>query len=235
MEAPPAQGHAPLLVWSGGLAFAVSLAYAAVTFVHGMRGEATASLPSALVVDVVLFSVFAAHHSVMARAGAKRWLGRHVAPRFERSLYVWVASLLLAGVMGAWQDLPGRAYRHSGLAALPHWLVVGAGIWLTAMGTRTIDPLHLAGIRQAAGNPSPDAFKVTGPYHVVRHPIYVGWMLMVFGVPDMTWTRFAFGVITSAYLVAAIPFEERSLAATFGAAYGRYRERVRWRLVPGLW
>jgi methanethiol S-methyltransferase len=235
MEAHPGPGRAPLIVWAGGAAFVGSLAYAAVTFVSGMRRDPTASLPAGLAADLVLFSAFAAHHSVMARAGVKRRLSRYVAPRFERAFYVWVASLLLAGVMWGWQDLPGRAYRHAGLAALPHWLLVGAGVWLTAQATRAIDPLHLAGIRQAAGDPSPDAFKVTGPYHVIRHPIYVGWMLMVFGVPDMTWTRCAFAAISSAYLVAAIPFEERSLSVVFGETYRRYRERVRWRLVPGVW
>jgi protein-S-isoprenylcysteine O-methyltransferase Ste14 len=33
----------------------------------------------------------------------------------------------------------------------------------------------------------------------------------------------------------AIPWEERSLERTFGASYQRYKERVRWRIVPYLY
>ena len=98
-----------------------------------------------------------------------------------------------------------------------------------------LDPLELAGIRQAAGDTRAVAFKIVGPYHVVRHPIYLGWLLIVFGVPEMTWTRFEFAVVSSAYLVIAIPFEERSLVDTYGETYRAYQRDVRWRLVPGVW
>jgi len=98
-----------------------------------------------------------------------------------------------------------------------------------------IDGLQLAGIRQALGNSISERFKVVGPYRLVRHPIYLGWMLMVFAVPDMTWTRFVFAAVSSAYLIVAIPFEERSLVAVFGDEYVEYQRRVRWRVLPGLW
>jgi protein-S-isoprenylcysteine O-methyltransferase Ste14 len=69
----------------------------------------------------------------------------------------------------------------------------------------------------------------------VRHPIYLGWVLMTFGAPEMTATRFSFAAISTAYLIVAVPFEERSLVRTFGDAYREYRARVRWRMVPGLY
>ena len=79
------------------------------------------------------------------------------------------------------------------------------------------------------------SFRVVGPYHWVRHPIYLGWLLIVFGVPHMTATRLTFAVISSVYLVVAIPFEERSLVEIFGDEYRRYQQVVRWRLIPGVW
>ena len=69
----------------------------------------------------------------------------------------------------------------------------------------------------------------------MRHPIYFGWVLMVFGAPTMTASRLLFATISTLYLVIAIPFEERSLGEEFGTAYADYQERVRWRLVPGVW
>ena len=77
-------------------------------------------------------------------------------------------------------------------------------------------------------------FKTSGPYGLVRHPIYLGWILVVFSVPTMTMTRLAFAGISCLYLILAIPLEERTLRATAGAAYDRYTQRVRWRLIPGV-
>jgi protein-S-isoprenylcysteine O-methyltransferase Ste14 len=238
--------------WLGGAVFVVSLAAALFTFAFRMEpasdGAAATTGPGqapstssgrsaarAAAVDVLLFTAFALHHSVFARTSVKRRVLRVIGARLERSLYVWVASLLLLGVLFWWEALPGRAYRHQGWAAVPHWLVVAAGAWLTARAAGIIDPLQLAGIRQVIGGGRDDRFQVVGPYHLVRHPIYLGWILMVFGIPDMTWTRFAFAAVSSAYLAAAIPFEERSLVEALGREYVEYQRTVRWRVVPGLW
>ena len=70
---------------------------------------------------------------------------------------------------------------------------------------------------------------------MVRHPIYFGWVLFVAGAPLMTHTRLLFAVVSVAYLVVAIPLEERSLIANFGDPYLAYRRRVRWRMVPGIY
>ena len=100
---------------------------------------------------------------------------------------------------------------------------------------RVLDPLVLAGIRQATGQEFTSEFKLVGPYFLVRHPIYLGWLLIVFGAPVMTWTRLEFAVVSSAYLVFAIPFEERTLVDAFGDTYRDYQRQVRWRLVPWVW
>src|SRR5712692_2577406 len=74
--------------------------------------------------------------------------------------------------------------------------------------------------------------QINGPYRLVRHPLYLGWMLTVFGAAHMTGDRVAFAVITSLYLVIAIPWEERSLERTFGDAYRQYKGEVRWKAIP---
>ena len=60
-------------------------------------------------------------------------------------------------------------------------------------------------------------------------------MLTVFGTTHLTGNRLAFAVISGGYLVAAIPFEERSLERAFGNQYRQYRQRVRWRILPFIY
>jgi methanethiol S-methyltransferase len=235
---PAAPGPRALLVaWAGLVLFMISLNGCFVVFLWGMRGNAPAgsSVFTSAVINVGLFSIFAAHHSLLARSGAKRWVTARVPANLERSCYVWIASLLLIAVWLGWRELPGALYRHDGGLAVLHWLVVIAGFALTLRASAVLDPLELGGVRQAAGTDAHQAFKIEGPYHLVRHPIYLGWLLIVFGVPQMTWTRFEFAVVSSAYLVVAIPFEERSLVEAFGDTYRRYQTTVRWRMVPGIW
>jgi protein-S-isoprenylcysteine O-methyltransferase Ste14 len=69
----------------------------------------------------------------------------------------------------------------------------------------------------------------------VRHPIYLGWFLMVFGVPVMTGTRLVFALSSCAYLVVAVPLEERTLQQTTGGKYDEYKRQVRWRILPGVY
>ena len=226
-----------LVAWLGGVMFVAALGTFGWFYVVWLGTPApagTAALP-AVAGNVLLFSAFAAHHSLMARSGAKRWLARHLPPALERTTYVWVASVLFLAVCVLWQPLPGMAYRAAGPAAWALGALQALGVVLTWRGAAVIDPLELAGIRQAAGDASPAAFRVVGPFRFVRHPIYLGWFLLVFGAPAMTASRLLFAVVSSAYLVAAIPWEERSLTAAYGEAYTAYQRQVRWRVLPGVW
>jgi methanethiol S-methyltransferase len=225
--------------WLGGAVFVLSLAFFVwsygVRFGRSRPANGSPDMAAALAVNALLFTVFALHHSVMARSGAKAWLARVVPQALERSVYVWIASVIFVVTCAAWREIPVVLYD------VP-WPVRGAclglqgwGVWLTLRSAGVIDPLELAGIRQVLGRVRPPSFKVFGPYHLVRHPIYLGWALMTFGAPLMTGTRLSFAVISTAYLMIAIPFEERSLIDVFGHEYRAYQARVRWRMVPGVY
>jgi methanethiol S-methyltransferase len=222
--------------WLGGGAFVAALAYFLYTYAVSFARPAgqAGSVAVAVLVDILLFVAFAAHHSVFARPRVKRLVVRVVPSALERSLYVWVASLLLILVCAAWQPLPGSIYRQNGWAAALHFACVAAGLVLATLGARMLAPLELAGIQQARGKRRTRAeHLVTAfPYSLVRHPIYLGWVLVVFGVPHMTWSRFLMACLSTAYLAVAIPWEERLLVNEFGEAYDTYRRRVRWRMLP---
>ena len=222
--------------WTGALLFLLSLL--SFGLVYGWRLRAPAPSSTAVWRDVLdnvlLFTVFALHHSVMARTGAKAWITRRVPPDLERSIYVWIASVLFLAVCWLWQPLPGVIWETAGPL---FWLLfavqmLGVGLALRAAGI--VGVWELAGVRQPDLR-KPVEFKAAGPFAIVRHPIYLGWLLMVFATPVMTTSRLLFAVISSAYLVAAIPLEERSLLDTFGEKYRAYQREMRWRLLPGIW
>ena len=219
--------------WAGGAAFVVSLALCAwwYTFVLG-RAQPRVEL-RALPFDALLFTIFALHHSLFARAAVKRAMTAVVPEHLERSAYVWTASALLNVVCLSWKPIGGELYDAAGWRAAMHAAVQIAGLVLIAESVRAIDPLELAGIRQPSNGSG--GLQIGGPYRLVRHPLYFGWKLAAFGAAHMTGDRFAFAAISSLYLVIAVPWEERSLRRGFGDAYARYQQQVRWRVIPFIY
>jgi protein-S-isoprenylcysteine O-methyltransferase Ste14 len=223
-----------VFVWAGGGVFVASLGLAAYIFGVGWP-KAPPLTPDrtalAVAVNTLLFTAFALHHSLLARDRVKAWLTQVLPVRLLRSVYVWTASLLFAVMMLWWRPLGHVLYQ------APEWLspflytMQGIGIGLIVGAARIIDALELAGIR-----PGRDAgLAIRGPYRLVRHPLYLGWLLVVWGSPLLTGDRLTFAGLSSAYLLLAMPWEEQSMARTLGDDYDRYRELVRWRLVPGLY
>jgi methanethiol S-methyltransferase len=218
----------PVFRWLGGALFVGALAFCGYSYVVAWARSAPFD-PGAVAVDAVLFTVFAAHHSVFAREPVKRWLLNVIPPGLIRSVYVWVASLLLILTCAAWQQIGRDLYRVHGWRALALALVQLAGVLMIASAVRAIDPLELAGIRSHVAD---ESLQIRGPYRLVRHPLYLGWFIATFGAAHMTGDRLFFAGISAFYLILAVPFEERSLASSFGEQYARYRQLVRWRIVP---
>lgn len=227
-----------LVAWLGGAIFVSSLALFAWWYLVPLGRVTGWTGTRPLLFDAALVTLFASHHSLFARDAVKRRLTGNpgIPAAMVRSFYVWIASALLIVVVLAWQRIGGEWYDVSGPQAVAHALVQIAGVWLIAQAVRGLDPLELAGIRQATGTTSPqEPLQVGGPYRWVRHPLYLGWMLALFGSAHMTGDRLAVAALTSLYLVVAVPWEERALMKSFGEEYARYAARVRWRIVPFIY
>jgi len=222
-------------VWIGGALFVGSLTATVVVYAFGWSSSRLGRpiLWPALAANTAWFLVFALHHSLFAREPVKAWVARYVPDRLLRSFYVWIASALWFTVVAAWRPLGGLVFEQTnGFARIAHAAIQVAGLWLIVSSVGVIDPLELAGIRSST---RPAGLQVRGPYRLVRHPLYLGWALMVFGAATMTFDRLAFAVVTTIYLVVAIPWEERSLDRAIGDEYHRYKARVRWRLIPYIY
>ena len=215
-------------VWIGGVMFVTALSLTGYTFgvtwSHVLPFDAAASP-----IDSVLFSVFALHHSVFALESVKRRLASLVPAPLLRSVYGWLASLLLIAVCLAWRPVGGELYALQGPAGYALTAVQALGVAIIIRAVRVIDPLELAGIRQHSGT---DTLQIVGPYRRVRHPIYSGWLLLTFGAAHMTGDRLVFAGISAVYLLIAMPFEERSLRTSFGQAYEDYTRQVPYRVIP---
>jgi len=192
----------------------------------------SAPLLSALNINIALLSLFAVQHSVMARPAFKRWWTRLVPMSVERSTYVIFASVALMVLYWQWQPLPA-----------PVWIIEnGAGrfalnglFWfgwtLVFASTFLINHFELFGLRQVFARatnraiPAP-TFRTPLLYRVVRHPLYLGFLIAFWSTPDMTAGHFVFAIGTTGYILLAIVLEERDLIDTFGEQYRRYRRSV---------
>ena len=76
----------------------------------------------------------------------------------------------------------------------------------------------------------------TGPYSLVRHPMYLGALIMLFGTPLAlgSWSGLIIVVLYVFVLVTRLLDEEKFLSKNL-QGYDEYRKKVRYRLIPLLW
>jgi protein-S-isoprenylcysteine O-methyltransferase Ste14 len=222
----------------GGVVFVGSLGYFLYCYLWAFDTPPALAPMPAILIDLALFSAFAMHHSLFARLGVKRWIAQTVPPNFERSTYVWISSVLFIAICAWWQPVAGTLWRLEGPVAIVLTAIQLAASAFTVVAARRLDVWQLSGIRQVWQDPAAAARRPlvsldrTGPYAIVRHPIYLGWFWMVWPAPVMNGTRLTFAIVSCLYLALAVPFEERDLTRVFGPAYGDYQREVRWRILP---
>jgi protein-S-isoprenylcysteine O-methyltransferase Ste14 len=209
----------------------------AVGFIGGfitptsLDGPPTGSLGVALSIDAALIALFALQHSLMARPAFKRWWIRFVPQPVERSTYVMATNLVLLVLFAAWRPIGGVLWATQGGgrlavigAYLLGWAVLFYATWL-------IDHFDLFGLAQVwrrfANQPYvAPKFHTPGLYRIVRHPIYVGWLIIFWAAPTLTVAHLIFALATTAYILGAIQLEERDLLDAFGSEYAAYRRRT---------
>src|SRR5262245_33648192 len=136
------------------IAFCGTLLYA-MGFVSGLvvpkaidDGIAVPSV-EALVINLLLMSLFAVQHSVMARKPFKRWWTQFVPRSVERSIYVLLASLALMLLFWQWRPLPAIVWQVADPAIATTVLAVSLTGWaLVLISTFLINHFELFGLRQ---------------------------------------------------------------------------------------
>jgi protein-S-isoprenylcysteine O-methyltransferase Ste14 len=183
---------------------------------------------AAFVVDLALVAIFGLQHSVMARPRFKAAWTRVVPQPIERATYVLASSAAVVLLLVFWRPIPVAFWHAEGVVAvlLQAGSLLGFGIVLYT--TFLIDHFDLFGLRQVflawRGRPYAEKRFVTPSlYRFIRHPLYVGWMVSFWSTPTLTLGHALFASAMTAYILIAIRYEERDLAAALGEPYRRWR------------
>ncbi len=204
-----------------------------------LDGPANIPTRQALGINLSLLALFALQHSVMARSWFKAWWTRFIPEPIERSVYVLASNIALILLFWQWQPMGGTIWDvQNTTGRLVLYALFAAGWLIVLWTTFLINHFDLFGLRQVwlyfRGKPyTPVGFIAPGPYKVVRHPMYIGWLTAFWATPAMTLTHLAFALAITAYILTAIFFEERDLVRLLGKSYVDYRANVPM-LVPRL-
>lgn len=179
--------------------------------------------------NLLLLGVFCLSHSLLARPAVKGRLFGRLQGRLSRSVYNLVAGATLGLLMWGWTPLPATWWDcPAGPARIMVETLYWAGWALLAAATGAIDALHMFGLRQAfsrtCGEPP---FTMRGPYRLVRHPIQLALITVVWATPHMTAGHALLaGVLTAYSILATLALEEPDLRRQLGQTYVAYSRHV---------
>jgi protein-S-isoprenylcysteine O-methyltransferase Ste14 len=193
------------------------------------------SVTRTLIANIILLSIFAVQHSVMARPEFKKVWTKIVPRPIERSTYVLLSSLALILLFWQWRLFPTGSFdiQHPiwdvrnapGMYAL--WALYFLGWGTVLLSTTLINHFDLFGLRQVylyskGVDYTHLGFKEVFFYKIVRHPIMLGFIIAFWATPRMTYGHLLFAAVTTVYILVAIQLEERDSVTFHGDDYKDY-------------
>lgn len=185
-----------------------------------------------LIFDACLSLVFFVQHSTMARGFFQRWLSKYIHQDLHGAVFTICTGIPLLAATILWQKsehvlIPIHgAYRY-----IMHFVfVLGfAGFHWGVKSLGTFDIFGIGVIQRrlkGAQPPPPVPFTIRGPYRLVRHPLYLATLLMIWSCPNFTTDRLLHNIIWTAWIVVGTILEEINLKNAFGEDYTKYQKKV---------
>lgn len=182
--------------------------------------------------NTVLLLAFALQHTVMARQGWKNVVRVLFPVELERPLYVMLTGFVMFWMAALWSPMAPPLYdlRGTGWAWIPvaFWLVGFVILGVAQIGMNGATLLGIQAIVDIWRGQLPQApsFKTPFLYQYVRHPLYLGLLLIFWATPAMTHDHLFFAEVMTAYILIGIYFEEKDLLRQFGDEYQHYQGKV---------
>ncbi|TDS13570.1 protein-S-isoprenylcysteine O-methyltransferase Ste14 [Maribacter caenipelagi] len=194
---------------------------------------AESTLFSSLLINVLLLSVFALQHSIMARPQFKKWFTTIFSPAMERSTYILLSSLALLFIYWQWQPMTTIVWEtESKIAIYVLRAIFFLGWGIVLLSTFMINHLELFGLAQIFDNlknkktPNPE-FQTNYLYAFVRHPLMLGFLIAFWATPSMSAGHLLFAIVTTTYIFVAVKYlEEKDLKKAIGKKYETYQKEV---------
>lgn len=189
-------------------------------------------LMEALFINLGLLTLFAVQHSGMARKGFKNWIKKYIPAAAERSTYVIMSNLTLLALMVFWEPIGGVLWHVESQLGVTLLITLYMFGWaLVFVSSFLINHFHLFGLQQVwyhfRGKTMPTSqFTTPSLYRFVRHPLYVGFIILMWSATTMTVAHLLFAVGATLYILVGIQFEEKDLKDDLGEAYAKYQQQV---------
>ncbi len=214
-------------------AFLYAIGFVGDRFVPYTVNSGGVSTANAWIINILLLSVFALQHSIMARPAFKKWWTTIFSPAVERSIFVFLSSAALFLIYYNWQPMTEKVWNIEGALYISIIEVIFWSGWLIVLiSTFLINHFHLFGLLQVFENfknntlSSPN-FKRKLFYKLVRHPLMLGFIVAFWATPEMTQGHFLFAAVTTIYIFVAVKFlEEKDLVNLHGDDYTSYQKET---------
>jgi protein-S-isoprenylcysteine O-methyltransferase Ste14 len=177
-------------------------------------GSQSFLLPAVLT-DVALVVLFALQYSILKKPVFKRWFKKFVPAAMQRSTYVLLTCLCLLLPMWQWQPVGGIVWSTEDevLKAILQ-IIYFSGWAIVFVSTFLVDHFALFGIRQVwmhfTGKPyKPLTSQLPFFYTLVRHPLYLGFVIALWSAPVMTAAHLLVAILITGYMLTMIRFKEK--------------------------
>ena len=181
--------------------------------------------------DCGLALLFAVSHSLMLVPRTRKYLTRWIEPPFYDSTFCVVTCLSLLTLFIFWRSSETVIWQATGITEFIirlcfylSWLALFYSLALTGLGYQNgWTPFYYWLRRQQAPRRE---FKPRGAYQLIRHPVYLSFLGLVWFTPRMTWDHAALTVIWTAYIFYGSYLKDRRLQHFIGDPYKDYQRRV---------